>query len=226
MKHFVALLFVFVALVAIVAPANAAMTYDGYATGPGGFSTPYPAVTPDVYAGLIEINYGSHPVLMMSDDHANRVNVGDSWTTTLYTQADIAANAPVKYTAGQYGRAAAYLHILFPMESVPNSWIRTAAGIAGNDGLASINTAVWDIMSSTSCPTWWTDCTSADTFNWSGSMLIAGGRDEYLIPVNVAQAGIPNMGIMGTTPSVPVPPAVWLFGSGLIALVGISRRKK
>ncbi|MEA2093077.1 MAG: hypothetical protein U9P11_00765, partial [Pseudomonadota bacterium] len=27
-------------------------------------------------------------------------------------------------------------------------------------------------------------------------------------------------------PAVPVPPAVWLFGSGLLGLVGIARRKK
>lgn len=26
--------------------------------------------------------------------------------------------------------------------------------------------------------------------------------------------------------SVPVPPAVWLFGSGLLGLIGISRRRK
>ena len=25
---------------------------------------------------------------------------------------------------------------------------------------------------------------------------------------------------------VPIPPAIWLFGSGLIGLVGIARRKK
>jgi len=53
-----------------------------------------------------------------------------------------------------------------------------------------------------------------------------GGLDEYLIPINVAQSGISDTGLATFTPSVPAPPAVWLFGSGLIALVGISRRKK
>ena len=223
MKHFVALLFV--ALVAIVAPARAALVYDGYATGPGGLSTPYPAVNPDVYAGLLEANLNV-PTLVMSADHSARVAVGDVQTLHIYTYADVMAGAPVKFTSAQYGRSASLLHNVFPMDQVPNSWVLTMSGIIGNTGLAEVNTQVWDIMSSTSCPAWWNGCSSADTFNWSGSMLIAEGVDTYLIPINTAQASISGTGLATFTPSVPVPPAVWLFGSGLIALVGISRRKK
>ena len=45
----------------------------------------------------------------------------------------------------------------------------------------------------------------------------------------------PNKGLLGqgdigdpvfTAVVVPVPPAVWLFGSGLLGLVGIARRRK
>ena len=35
-----------------------------------------------------------------------------------------------------------------------------------------------------------------------------------------------NSGNMHYTPAVPVPAAVWLFGSGLLGLIGIARRKK
>jgi hypothetical protein len=38
----------------------------------------------------------------------------------------------------------------------------------------------------------------------------------------VLYGGIP---IVGTITSVPLPAAVWLFGSGLLGLVGIARRK-
>ena len=34
------------------------------------------------------------------------------------------------------------------------------------------------------------------------------------------------MHLEGTVSAVPVPAAVWLFGSGLISLIGIARRKK
>ena len=33
-------------------------------------------------------------------------------------------------------------------------------------------------------------------------------------------------GVVGTVSAVPVPAAVWLFGSGLVGLVGVARRKK
>ena len=33
-------------------------------------------------------------------------------------------------------------------------------------------------------------------------------------------------GVAASTPEVPVPAAVWLFGSGLVGLVGVARRKK
>jgi hypothetical protein len=33
-------------------------------------------------------------------------------------------------------------------------------------------------------------------------------------------------GVAAVVPEVPVPAAVWLFGSGLIGLVGVARRKR
>jgi len=35
-----------------------------------------------------------------------------------------------------------------------------------------------------------------------------------------------HLEFIGTVSSVPLPPAVWLFGSGLLGLVGFARRKK
>src|SRR3989344_7658543 len=113
MKHTIVLLFL--AIMAFTTPARAAYVYDGYDTGPGGFSTPYPAVNPEVYAGFVQINYGGNPVLMMSDDYANRTNA-TSWSTTLYTYAEVMAGAPGKFTPAQYARAGFLLHSYFPME--------------------------------------------------------------------------------------------------------------
>ncbi len=224
MKHFVALLFV--ALVAIVTPARAALVYDGYATGPGGLSTPYPAGdNPQVYAGLLEANLGT-PTLVMSADYNARVAVGDVQTLHIYTYADILAGAPVKFTAAQYARAAYILGGYFPMYAFPNSMIQTFAANPGNAELAILNTQIWDIMSSTTVPSFMGG-QSVDNWNWSASMLIAEGIDTYLIPINTSQTTLVGGTVNATmTPSVPVPPAVWLFGSGLLGLVGVARRKK
>jgi hypothetical protein len=46
--------------------------------------------------------------------------------------------------------------------------------------------------------------------SWSGA---SGSSDEYTI-------------VISSTSPIPVPAAVWLFGSGLLGLIGIARRKK
>lgn len=223
MKHFVALLFV--ALVAI-APAHAALVYDGYATGPGGLSTPYPlGDNPQVYAGLLEANLGT-PTLVMSADYNARVAVGDVQTLHIYTYADVKNGAPVKFSAAQYARAGAILHNYFPMDQLQNSTIQTYAEIWGIETLAFVNTQIWDLTSSTSCPIWWSSCFGYDTYNWSASMLVAQGVDTYLIPINTKQVTLVGNTVNATMTSTPLPPAFWLLGSGLIGLVGVARKRR
>jgi hypothetical protein len=41
--------------------------------------------------------------------------------------------------------------------------------------------------------------------------------------ITLSNAGV--LTVSGTTPAVPLPAAVWLFGSGLLGLVGVGRRK-
>jgi len=48
--------------------------------------------------------------------------------------------------------------------------------------------------------------------------------DEFLFSGTSNQLGTVNL-LLETT-AVPIPPAIWLFGSGLLGLIGISRRKK
>jgi hypothetical protein len=54
-------------------------------------------------------------------------------------------------------------------------------------------------------------------------------RDYHLHPQGVAGSGDPHpaytLSMWGSTAPVPVPAAVWLFGSGLAAMVGLARRK-
>lgn len=223
----------FVALVATT-PARAALVYDGYATGPGGLSTPYPAVNPEVFAGLIELTGGnSGSILAMSNDPNPVSHVGESWAMTYYSYAEVQAGAPVRFTSAQYARAAYQFNGAFnPVDLNDSSLsLRQAAELYGNNMLAGINTQVWDIMSSTSCPSnifGGGDCSGVDGFNWSTLMAVASGgpgRDEYLVPL-ASQGLTLASGPVTIAPSVPLPPAAWLLGSGLIGLVGVARRKK
>lgn len=51
-------------------------------------------------------------------------------------------------------------------------------------------------------------------------------RDYHLHPQGLAAAGAGyTLTLWGSTAPVPLPAAVWLFGSGVIGLVGLARRK-
>lgn len=218
MNRLVALLVLVLGVCAV--PAQAAMVYDGYATGPGGLSTPYPAVNPQVYAGLIEMNYNGVPILEMSDDRNTLSHVGEYWPATLYTYADVQAGAPVRFSPAQYARAASILGGTYPMGGYdPSFSLRQLAESAGNPWLASVNTKIWDITSSASCPAYWSDCSTDDNIDWSSFMVIASGglgRDEFLIPL---------IGQNITIASIPIPSAAWLLGSGLVGLIGVTRKR-
>ena len=98
--------------------------------------------------------------------------------------------------------------------------------------------------------TWFTDVTDFDsstgtgseiilmTFDPSGSAFSGTGIPNPLTPLSnsffiylesvngaTQAAGLGLPGGLSVTP-VPVPAAVWLFGSGLLGLVGVARRKK
>lgn len=217
-----------------VAPARAALVYDGYPTGPGGLSTPYPAVNPEVYAGLIELNYDGVTLLAMSDDYNARTPVGSSGQATFYTYADVMAGAPVRFTPAQYGRAAHLLYFngFYPENlSLSGLSLRQLAEANGNDQLASLNMGVWDIMSSTSCPAGWSNCSNADNFDWSNDFFVATLAtptgtyvDEFLIPI-AGQNFTLASGTVTLGPVVPLPPAAWLLGSGLVGLAGVARKR-
>ena len=64
------------------------------------------------------------------------------------------------------------------------------------------------------------DCSDGDTFTLDYSAHVPLDDPNGF-------AGVPwSMHLEGTVSAVPVPAAVWLFGSGLIGLIGIARRKK
>jgi len=80
------------------------------------------------------------------------------------------------------------------------------------------------------------DTTSLGAGGWNGgllSLLIDGGMVGETLQIgftstasNFDASGVFYDNINVGAPAVPVPAAVWLFGSGLLGLVGVARRKK
>ena len=106
---------------------------------------------------------------------------------------------------------------------------------------ASFNEMVWEIIdpgAASDGSLWWAEYANRVYDEASGLTLsdvfdsaVAAGLDpnydysEFMFILDSDQA--PNMLVFGSAiSSVPVPAAVWLFGSGLIGLVGVAARKK
>ncbi len=67
----------------------------------------------------------------------------------------------------------------------------------------------------------------------AGGMMMGGGMMGSVCMTGTSLAGYGEVGTMGgypvsqsIAPAVPVPAAAWLFGSGVLGLAGIARRKK
>jgi hypothetical protein len=70
----------------------------------------------------------------------------------------------------------------------------------------------------------------AKTSSGSSSWIIGEGAELYFAGSNqwgITFAGIaPELKVVVDVQPIPVPAAVWLFGSGLLALAGVARRKR
>ena len=68
-----------------------------------------------------------------------------------------------------------------------------------------------------------------NSFFWDGPILVMslwGSNADGTISDVSGSIGMALRVSLNVEPAVPVPAAVWLFGSGLIGLVGLARRKK
>jgi len=86
------------------------------------------------------------------------------------------------------------------------------SGIAGemNSGLALMT-----------CST--ASCSDSSTFTLDYAAQVPKGDPSMFGGVGY---GLHLEGVIGTAAAVPVPAAAWLFGTGLVGLVGVARRKK
>ena len=157
----------------------------------------------------------------------NPSEITGTWETTLWTQSDVDSGVAL---VG--GTAEAY-HLVAPL------FLRAMLGYYTDDPLwtAGHNEMVWETIKSAS--TWdygdrvydpQTGITMHDvyTYNYIANGLLDPNYDySGFMQVLQANGTQPNEFLVYTGgPIVPVPPAVWLFGSGLIGLVAVARQRK
>jgi len=114
-----------------------------------------------------------------------------------------------------------------------NHYSQTAVTVASASGnSATLNMSGWivnwnggDINMGQGAPatvTCGVDCSVGDTFALDYSATVpSGGFKGFFYTLHMA-----GTVSAGTVSAVPVPAAVWLFGSGLLGLAGVARRRK
>lgn len=94
-----------------------------------------------------------------------------------------------------------------------------AANFGTNGG--TINTGVASMVCNT-------DCSDGDTYVLDYAAQVPNGDPSNFggVPYRLHLEGTISGALPATVSGVPVPAAVWLFGSGLIGLAGVARRRK
>lgn len=77
-----------------------------------------------------------------------------------------------------------------------------------------VGTGKTDGITSASAAGTWDPVTGAFTLSWQ-SLTDSGPKAGFIARIELS----------GTASPVPLPAAVWLFGSGLLGLIGIARKK-
>ncbi|MHB8652232.1 MAG: hypothetical protein ACYC8S_03830 [Minisyncoccota bacterium] len=162
-----------------------------------------------VWEGFYTLTVNGNSVQGMCDDLNTHVDIGDTWTATVYNYSDVSGGA---------GKFASLSNAVTRYSQV--GWLFSQASADPNHN-ADLQEAVWKIMGAS--PTMSSNANSLyssaiggshDTYDWSGVMKVVTPNpftvsQEYLIPA-----------------AVPVPPAVGLFLSGLMGIGFVARSSR
>lgn len=131
----------------------------------------------------------------------------------------------ILFTPGSFNSTTAIVG--FMLSDNPNQ------AIVDNPGLLGPAASNMSLLSGILQGNWWAvyhvpPNSTDDLFAYNPTLQLTAGTNYYLFASggSVSPVSIPyTLSVTAAPAPVPVPPALWLFGSGLLGLIGVARRK-
>lgn len=150
-----------------------------------------------------------------SNDWAANLIVGgvDGWRLANTSQPDASCGSPSGPTSYGYSCTGSEMGNLF---------YNVLGGSAGSP-ITTTHNANYDLFSNLYTANYWSATEYAEISNWAWYFNMHNG---YQGPSSYESLNYYAWAVQsGDVSAVPIPAAVWLFGSGLLGLIGIARRK-
>jgi hypothetical protein len=105
-----------------------------------------------------------------------------------------------------------------------NLFYNVLGGVA-TQSIISTHNSNYFLFSPTIQPTWYWSADSSANTNHAWAFSYGSGSQASPEKTNTYYAWAVRTGGSELVPGVPIPPSVWLFGSGLLGLIGMARKK-
>lgn len=202
---------------------SAALTSLEITGGSFAMNTPGDVINPGAFANMTVGGYdGSAPTALgtQADYFATSVATFDYaffGAVGVYTAPTDGVNSGFAPVSGDITNGA----LTLDLSSWTSFWNGTSFNTGSSSDLApnTVCVTVTTTNCSTAITTTYDELTGEFTASWD-AVVVGGGFNGQL-----SQWSITGIATAGPAP-VPVPAAVWLFGSGLLGLAGIARRRK
>lgn len=177
------------------------------------------------WAGVIRLDIDGRPYLGMQiwwrDTYTPAWYTSPAtWQSNLYTQDDIINGAPVLYGANLYSEAAPFFVTgLLGINPQDPGWTASFNEMAMNT-LSGNTPALWSYTFGQGLMGVYNNMiqNSDPNLNYRQAMLILNASSQGLVTQRSGEFLVYPM-------ATPVPPAIWLFGSGLLGLVAVARAR-
>jgi hypothetical protein len=151
-------------------------------------------------------------IYLLTDGSSADVNVSGAFTLTNITGTQLAGFSAPTYSVANP-----------PGTSQVDGWGRFNGVVDSSDSFSSSSNMITFLLTATGLNTW---ATAASVLTANNDGLLAAAHVAICaVPCSQGNGAVSTQFASNAPASVPIPAAAWLFGSGLIGLIGIARRK-